>query len=765
MLPYSFKLALRHFTRKKIYSLIIVLSLTVGFACTCLLVSFLVGEESADSFHNKKDRLFELASDDPFGDDGRLNYTTERIGDYVVMYPEVENICQLTAILGTALKIDDNIMPVQAIGVDTSFFTMFDFPLIAGSKKITGDGIILTSEKASQLFGTTDVLGRMIGLRTADSARLVSITGVLGTSKEKSHLKFDAIVGHSVIEPFRDGFRGGVNYVLIREGASAPLLASKINGDTLRPTLMGAGKLSYYLEPIDKAYTSLWNRLPFMQTRSETFISVGWIVCVLILFMASFNFVNLFLLSIQERKKEAGIRKTLGISVGQTMRAATMEAGLYVGISFILSLIVAYAMIPVFNDALKTDVAFDYMSNFKVMGIIVSLVVALTVLVIVLTTIKNQKALPVSMMRNVSAKVKFSKLFFTLQFFVSITLCVCSFTIIGQMKFLETASVGFNKNVIELNSPRQESISRLTNLKTKILEIPGVERVAQSTGNPISGNMVMFAEDENGARLNVYLFQGDNDLIETLDLKLIDGRLDFRTPNDRIVNETFIKSFNIKDPIGAKVPGAPLEARVIGVVSDFTCSSFKTAIPAVVISHKDNAGNLLLSYDQTDIDVLIPKIRAAWSAVFPDETFGFRTIQQELMKKYSEETLFYKVVLAASVTSMVISCFGLFALSWAVIRSRAKEMGIRKVLGASVANILALLTATFAKRLLLAFVLAAPVGYYLMTLWLERFIYRAPIDSWVFVLTGVALATIAVVTLGFQILKASLSSPLEEIRE
>jgi putative ABC transport system permease protein len=765
MLPHSFRLALRHFTRKRVYSTVIVLSLTVGFACTCLLVSFLIGEESADSFHSKKGRLFELASDDPFGDTGRLNYTTEMIGNYMMTYPEVENICQLTVIFGSEAAIDDNITQLNTIGVDTSFFTLFDFPLASGSKELTPDGIIVTSAKANQLFGTTNVVGRMINLRTADSAKLVSITGVLGTPKEKSHIKFDAIVGHSVIEPFQDGFRGGVNYLLMREGADASLLASKVNSDTLRPTLMGQGKLAYYLEPIRKAYTSMWNRQPFMQTRSETFIWVGWIVCGLILFMAGFNFVNLFLLSMQERKKEAGIQKTLGISLWQTIRNAAAEGGLYIGISFLLSLTLAYSLIPVFNSVLGANIQMEYFSRLQVLALIGGLLLLIALIIIVASTVQQQKTLPVSMMRNVSAKVKFSKLFFTLQFFVSITLCVCSFTIIGQMKFIETAPVGFNKNIMEVNSPRRESIARLADLKGKILEIPEVERVAQSAGNPISGNSVMIHEDDNGSKVNIYLFQGDNDLIKTLDLKLLEGRLEFQTPNDKIVNETFLKTFNIKDPIGAPVPGAPREARIIGVVKDFTCSSFKTAIPAATISYKEDTRNLLISYGKNDLNILLPKIRTAWNSIFPHESFEFRTIQQDLMKKYSEESLFFKIILAASITSMVISCFGLFALSWAVIRSRAKEMGIRKVLGASMANILGLLTISFAKRLLLAFALAAPVGYYLMTLWLERFVYKAPIDSRVFVFSGLVLALIAIATLGFQTFKASLSSPLDEIKE
>ena len=764
MLPYSLRLALRHFSKKSVYSSIIVMSLTVGFACTCLLVTFLIAEGNVDAFHSKKDRLFELTSNDPFGGHGLLNYTTRRTRDYLVNnYPDVENICQLTFINRAEAEIDGNLSPLIMIGADESFFSMFDFPLLAGARDVVPNGVFITVEKAEQLFGTKDVLGRMVTLRTPDSTKLVAITGVIGKAQEKSHLKFDAIVSHSLFEPATE-YLGGVNYVLLREGANDLALAEKVNADPKRPTLLEDGKLDYSLVPINEAYTSLWNRFPYMQTRSETFIWVGWVVCGLILFMASFNFVNLFLLSMQERKKEAGIQKTLGISLWQILRGASMEAGIYIGISFILSLVLAYSLVPVFNSTLKTNLEFDYFSRFRVTSMVGGTVLFLAIVVVLIATLQQRRVLPVSMMRNVSAKVRFSKLFFTLQFFVSITLCVCSITIIKQMKFVETAPLGFNRNIVELNSPRQDAIPRLTDLKNRITEIPGVEHVAQSDGNPVSWNMIMLHEDEDGTRFNLYLFEGDHDLIKTLDLKLVEGRLDFQSPADKVVNESFVKTFDMKDPIGMKVPGSE-DGHIIGIVKDFTCASFKQEIPPVIISQKKNSKNLLIDYGQNDINAIIPKLKSAWAEVFPDDAFAFHTIQQDLMKKYSEESLFYKIVLAASITSMIISCFGLFALSWAVIRSRSKEMGIRKVLGASVANILGLLTVSFAKRLLLAFALAAPAGYYLMNLWLSRFVYKAPIDSWVFMITGMALATIAVVTLGFQTLKASFSSPLEEIRE
>src|ERR1041385_3098555 len=247
MLPYSLRLALRHFSRKRIYSFIIVLSLTVGFACTCLLISFLVGEQSVDSFHSKRDRLFELVSNDPFGGTGRINYTTAPTRDYMIdTYAEVENICQVSDIAHGEIEIDGNSAQLATIGVDTSFFTMFDFPLIAGSKKDITSGLMITSGKARQMFGTSDVLGRIVNFRTADSSKLVVITGVIGAPPEKSHLKFDAIIGHSLIEPVDPKNRpGGVTYVLLHKDIDATSFNLKINADSLRPTLLSPGEMDY----------------------------------------------------------------------------------------------------------------------------------------------------------------------------------------------------------------------------------------------------------------------------------------------------------------------------------------------------------------------------------------------------------------------------------------------------------------------------------------------------------------------------------------
>jgi len=199
-------------------------------------------------------------------------------------------------------------------------------------------------------------------------------------------------------------------------------------------------------------------------------------------------------------------------------------------------------------------------------------------------------------------------------------------------------------------------------------------------------------------------------------------------------------------------------------VEDFTCGSFKQEIPPAIISYHKEGQSLLIDYKGNNLSEILPQIQTEWKGVFPDYSFTYRTIQEELMKKYKEDTFFYKIVITFSVISMILSCFGLFALSWAVIQSRTKEMGIRKVLGATAMDILNLLTLTFTKRIILAFMIAAPVGYYLMDQWLTRFANKIELNIWIFSISGLMVTLVAFVTLSLQTIKATMTNPVDEIR-
>jgi putative ABC transport system permease protein len=763
MIKHNLKLILRNLWAKRIYTSVILLSLTVGFVCSNILISFLVFETSTDTFHTKRNRTFQVFSNDPFAGMGRIAYVPDYFYDYLTSnYAEVENVCQLAKLEGITIGTQDNTFhDFTILTVDSSFFSLFDFPLTQGRKNgcLTDDKIVLSKEKAVMLFGKSDVVGNVVSFVTPDTTQQLVISAVVDKPIENSHLIFDALVHHSVLP---DKWNGGASYVLLATPDASGTLVGKINGDTKRPGLLGPGKMDYSLSPLTDSYFSADNKMPYMKTRNPMYITVGYVVCGLVLFIASFNFINLFLLFWQNRKKEIGIKKTLGVSRKGLFAFSIAEAGVYILGGYVLSLITTFFIIPFFNSVFEANLSPSYFLNPMVITLLGLVLFLSGVIVVILSVSKQWNVKPVSLMTRDSSKVTFNRLLFTIQFVISTTLAICSVTIIQQMNHIENAPLGFNRHIIQLNTPDRKFQQLLPVLKQKIAQLPDVNNVTVSTGNPISGNTMVRYDLDNEQFYTPYLFGGDDDFLKTLDLKLIEGEMPSEKNQGKLVNKKLVRQFDLKQPLGALVPGT--KDVIIGVVEDFTCSSFKQEIPPVVISYSGKGQSLLVDYKGNDLSRLLPQVQAEWKNVFPDYYFTYKVIQEELMKKYKEDTFFYKIIITFSMISMILSCFGLFALSWAVIQSRTKEMGIRKVLGATSIDILNLLTLTFTKRILVAFVLAAPVGYYLMNEWLTRFANKIELDIRIFGLSAFIVTLVAFVTLSLQTVKATMTNPVDEIR-
>lgn len=763
MIKHNLKLVLRYLWTRRIYTSVILLSLTVGFVCSNILISFLVFETNTDTFHTRRDRIFQIFSNDPFGGKGNLAFIPDYFYDYLIAnYGEVENMCQLANVNGITIGTEKNTFhDFIILSADSTFFSLFDFPLIQGKKNscLTPGKIVLSREKATTLFGKADVVGNVVTVSSPDTTLQLVISAIVDKPAENSHLTFDALIHHSVLAGKRNG---GASYVQLAAGNTAETLQGKINNDFQRPGLVGSGKMDYFLRPLTDSYFSTDNKMGFMKTRSPMFISVGYVVCGLILFIASFNFINLFLLFGQNRKKEIGIKKTLGITPKGLFGFSLVEAGVYIFIACLLALITTSFILPVFNSVFEANLLPAYFLNVKVVTGIGLVLFLSGALVVTISVSKQWRMKPVSLMSKDPSKVTFSRLLFTIQFAISITLAICSVTIIQQMNYIENAPLGFNRNIIQLNIPDQKFLKVLPVLKQKIVQLPAVNNVTVCSGNPISGNIVARYELGNEQFYAPYLFTGDDDFLKTLDLKLIEGELPSEKSNGKLVNQTLVRQFDLKKPIGERVPGT--EDIISGVVEDFTCSSFKQEIPPVIISFTNEGKALLIDYNGNDFSGLLPQIQKEWRNVFPDHFFTYKIIQEDLMKKYKEDTFFYRIIIAFSIISMILSSFGLFALSWAVIQSRTKEMGIRKVLGATSIDILNLLTLTFTRRIVIAFIIAAPIGYYLMNQWLTRFANRIELNIWVFVLSALIVIMVAVMTLSLQTIKATMTNPVDEIR-
>ncbi len=761
MIRHHLKLILRTLWANRVYSFIILLSLTVGFTCSNVLISFLVFEKSTDGFHINGDRTYQLFSNDPFGGTGKIAYIPDYFPEYLVSnYGEIERVCQVGEVANVSVMKGNEKFDVKVLSVDSSFFTLFDFPL-QGEKgrSLTTNRIVLSTEKALVLFGSTDVIGQGLTIITPDTTKQLVISAVVEKSGQNSHLFFDALVHHST---FPGTIGGGATYALLNNNNAVGKLAAKINSDPQRPGLIGKGNMEYFLNPLRDSYFNTDNKMGFMRIRNPVFLTVGYVVCGLVLFIATFNFINLFLLASHSRRKEVGIRKTLGVTRQALFSYLMAEAGVYVVTAFFISLVATYAVLPVFNSVFETGLSASVFLNPDIVVLIAGMLVLTALAVVLLSVIRQWNTKPISLMTRDSSKIRFSRVLFTIQFVISTVLAICAVTIMQQMNHIESAPLGFNRHIIQLNAPEGEVAESLPALKQRVLQLSAVANAAVSSGNPVFGNMVARYDLDNNQFYSPYLFSGDEDFIHTLNLKLVEGTMPAEGNDGKLVNQTLVRKFNMSNPIGAQVPGT--KDLIIGVVEDFTCGSFKQEIPPAIISLKKGGRSLLIDYSGTDLQPLLPELQSAWKSVFPDHTFSYRIIQDELMKKYKEDTQFYRIVMTFSIISIVLSSFGLFALSWAVVQSRTKEMGIRKVLGATAIDIANLLTWTFTKRIFLSFLIAGPIAYYVMQEWLTRFANRISLNFWIFGVAAVIVILIAFITLSLQTIKATLANPVDEIR-
>jgi putative ABC transport system permease protein len=762
MTKHNLKLILRHLWNKRIYSIVILLSLVVGFVCSNILIAFLVHETNTDRFHAQQEKIFQVYSDDPFAGKGRLSFIPKSFSEYMIShYPEAENVCQLNSLQGASVKKgNDTFHDFSILWADSGFFDFFDFPVVYGQKNsaLSPGRIVLSGEKAAILFGAEDVVDKMVVIHTADTTVELAVSAVIDKPYENTHLSFDAIVHPTVLA---GKSKGGVTYVLLNEGTDVEEFRNKINHDKERPGLLGPGKAVYFFDPLATSYFSADNKMVFMKTRSLMFINVVYAVCGLILFIASFNFINLFLLFVQNRKKEIGIKKTLGVTTSGLFGFSVLEVAVYIAVSFLFALLATALLLPVFNTVFDSELSADYFLNIQVISSIGVVVFLSGAVVVAISVMKQWRMKPINLMVKDPSRIRFSRLLFTVQFVISITLAICSITIIKQIDYVQTAPLGFNRNLIQVNPPGRQFSPLLPALKQRIAQLPDVNNVTLSGGNPISGNTVVQVKLEDGKFYSPYVFGGDGDFLRTLDLKLIEGEIPSRENQGKLINQRLARQFDLS--VGEKIPGT--DDFILGIVKDFTIGSFKEEIPPVIISFYENGKALLLDYRGGDLARLIPLVKAEWQDIFPDAFFDYQIIPIDLMKKYKGEIFLFKIVIAFSIISIVLSCFGLFALSWAVIQNRTKEIGVRKVLGATSMDILHLLTTSFTKRIAVAFAIAAPVGYYLMNQWLTRFVNRIELDIWIFASSALIMIVVSALTLSVQTVKATMTNPVNEIRD
>jgi putative ABC transport system permease protein len=810
MLKHYFKIAVRNLFRQKALSFINVFGLSVGLACFILFLLFAVNEFSFDRFHKNADNIYRvyrwtiaMNSRQPEGDP----YLPAPLGPAMKQdLPEVKNFVRLRLGWGKSfVRVDDKVSRETVTSADPQLFSVFSFPLKYGNPQTALkelQNIVLTSEKARQLFGTDNVVGRTIEIKVDDAFVPFTVSAVADDIRANSSIQFDLVGSFEYMLTTKSGERSVNNwnrssyqtYVQLQPGSGlvgdVKKLASfrhkyypgeekelkesgfKWEGSTL--------PVSFRLQPLTKGHTdlSVWGGV--VETIDPKTIWILLSIAAGVLLIACINFTTLAIGRSARRAKEIGLRKVIGGGKKQLVTQFLSEAILLSILSAILGLLIAKLLLPYFNRLSGRELQF----SFSVYPEMIWMLAGLTILVgllagsypaLILSGFKPIEALKSKI--KVSGSNFFTKALVTVQFALSIALIIGTMIILQQTKYMTNKNPGFNK----------ENIVMVDASETKTKEIYPLFRQSLVSRNDIMGvasSELGLGEDEGwsrsgfeykGTHKEVFEYFVDHYYVPLMGMQLIAGRnfdpkIAADTNTSVIVNETMVKDmgWTIDNAVGQEIKGY-MESKtpvVIGVVKDFHYRPFKEKVmPQMFHQFADYAPfKFFVKIRPGNPSSALTAMQKAWTSVVADLPFKYTFLDESLDNFYKTERKWSSIIGWAGGISIFLACLGLFGLAALAAVNRTKEIGIRKVLGASVSSIVGLLSKDFLKLVAIALLVATPIAWYFMHKWLQDFAYRINISWIVFVATGIFGLTIALFTVGLQAVRAGMRNPVKSLR-
>jgi putative ABC transport system permease protein len=791
MLKNYFKIAFRNLWRHRVFSLINILGLTVGMTACFLIFLYVRFELSYDKFHSKGDRIYRIICD--------IKTPTETmkpggpswaVGPHLMGgFPEVEATVRTTDDELLVRRGNVKFQEKNSLWADSSFFDVFDFKLIKGNPHTALNeplSIVFSESAVKKYFGNTDPLGQTV-LFTGDGFT-AKVTGVMKDIPENSMIKADMIVSmNTLTRKLNPGLNdqwgnyGNRTYVLLKPGTNAaffqkqiPAFLEKMNGTEMKqlnmyPTLM--------LEKFPEAY--LHSERNDNNSGSIKNVYIFSIVAVFILLIACFNFVNLTTARSVERAKEVGIRKVVGAGRRQLTWQFIGESVLICFISFILTLGIAALLLPSFNLLAGKTLANGIFDNMRFVGLLFLASLGIGLLAGLYPALVLSSFKPVTVLKgrfNTATKgILLRKGLVISQFTISIALIISTIIVFLQMRFMRSQDLGFSKDqemVINSNGdPARDAFMHA------VRGLSNVKAVSMSSSVPGGGNMGAYSKIQNVkgdmqiANLDLYFV--DFDYLKQYDMKMAAGRMfsrDFMTDTTTamVLNESATKMFGYRHPqdaVGRDFNQWGRQGKIIGVVKDFHFKSLQNEIKPLSMRIEPNGCSLIsVKVAPDNLPTTISAIENKWNTLIPARPFSYFFLDEHFDEQYRSEQRFGKLFLNFSILAIIISCLGLLGLASYSTMQRTREIGIRKVLGATVSSIVNLLSKDFLKLVIIAIIIASPIAYFAMHKWLQDFAYRIPISWWIFVVAAVAAALIAVLTVSFQAIKAAVSNPVISLR-
>jgi putative ABC transport system permease protein len=791
MIKNYFKTAWRSLIRGKGFSFINITGLAAGMAGAILILLWLKNEISFDKFHSNKSNLYQVygLTSNTDGQAKAIPVVSQPLAPALKKdYPEVEAVSRVKDIGQFLFTVNDKkFTNVRASFVDPSFLSMFSFPLVKGNiaeqlKNVYG--ITITKKLAAKLFGNEEALGKTIRIDSTDN---FMVTGILKDLPANTRFDFECLLPWDYLKKLGNGYsneewvsNNTPTYVLLKPNTDLTAFNAKIKDLTRRNT--GRPNIwTHFLFPLSQwhLYSDFENGKP-VGGRIET-VRVFGIIALFILLIACINFMNLSTARSEKRAKEVGIRKVAGAGKGLLITQFITEAFLTTLIAGALALLLVQLTLPAFNRLINTQLLIPYNSLYFWMAafafIIFTSLLAGSYPAFYLSSFK-----PVSIFKKQFKRTKAllspRKILVVTQFSFAIILIICTIVVRNQVQYAQNRDKGYALNNlihvnfvgdIEKNYPliKQELLNAgIASSVTKTM-------TGLTQGGGHSWGLRWQGEAPKDTNTTITIFSTDADLVKTAGLKLIAGRdIDInKFPGDSlsvVLNETAVKLMGFKDPVGQIIarPYANLDMQVVGVVKDYITGSPYEEIPPVVIEGPNawfNTMHIKLNPANSTGDNLAKaeKIFKSYNSGYP---FEYRFVDEEYAAQFNDEQRTKTLAGLFAALAIIISCLGLFGLSAYVAESRVKEIGVRKVLGASPFNITKLLSVDFVKLVVVAIIIASPVAWYAMNKWLQSYTYRISIGWGIFLIAGLMAICIALLTVSFQAIKAAIANPVKSLR-
>ncbi|WP_236978356.1 ABC transporter permease [Membranihabitans maritimus] len=808
MIKHYIKIAWRNLSTNKFYSLINIGGLAIGLA-TCLMILLYVFKElSYDKHFKNHDQIYRLVLEKEVNGEWtrELYFPTGLPYALKSEFPEIKSATRINSFGLKYFKIQGEYVKLDQLRVDKSFFEIFSISLIRGNTDESASGMIMAviSRHIAELyFPDEDPIGQIIYQKPAPwPTPPLKVTGIIENIPSNTHFKADIIEFSEENEfsfdawPQNGGTRMFHQYIELTKNTRWEDISRKMPSIYKKYNFPKEIRLSF--QPVTDIH--LYSDFPqdLEPGGDIRYIYIFSIVAILLLLIAGINYINLTTAKSMKRSREAGICKTIGASRSQLLTQFIGESLFFVFFALLIALLMVPMAIPFFNSLYDKSIVFH--SLFQP-GVITGIGLLLTVLVLSSCLypalfLSSQK--PTRVLKGILPSSPFNfnlrKILVIVQFSISGALIACTFIIFWQISYISNKKLGYNKEqvlMIRPNNMREQGKS----FKQELLRHPGIMKAGTSSWspeNPYSSYTTVSDPKETGKEFRFSFNEVDPDFMPALDMELVKGRffseefpadfqgidfgsnrIEFSDENmalqktrSIILNETAINALNLQKPyINQVLSHKGLSGKIIGVIKDFNTVSLHQKVPPMAFYawKNPNRATVYLRLVPQNIKEALSYIEIKWKKFFPNQPFEFSFLDETLDQLYVSEKRLVRLFGIFAILAIGISCLGLFALAAFTAEQRTKEIGIRKVLGASVANVVALLSKDFIRLVLIAIVIATPIAWYAMNLWLQGFAYRIELQWWMFVGAGLVAVVIAMVTVSGQSVRAAMADPVASL--